>query len=132
LLTTGSYLLVPLILLLGAYVFINGHLTPGGGFQGGAIVASAILLMLLTDPLRHFSHQVITIIESISGLLFVSIGVLGLFLAGGFLDNRILPVGELGSLFSAGAIPIIYSLIGLKVGAEFSSMLVNLSETEDS
>jgi len=132
LLTTGSYLLVPLILLLGAYVFINGHLTPGGGFQGGAIVASAILLMLLTDPLRHFSHQLITIIESVSGLLFVSIGVLGMFFAGGFLDNRILPVGELGSLFSAGVIPIIYSLIGLKVGAEFSSMLVNLSETEDS
>ncbi len=132
LLTTGSYLLVPLILLLGAYVFINGHLTPGGGFQGGAIVASAILLMLLTDPLRHFSHQLIAIVESISGLLFVIIGVLGLFYAGGFLDNRILPTGELGSLFSAGAIPVIYSLIGLKVGAEFSSMLVNLSETEDS
>ncbi|MCP3849420.1 MAG: sodium:proton antiporter [Gammaproteobacteria bacterium] len=132
LLTTGSYLLVPLILLLGAYVFVNGHLTPGGGFQGGAIVASAILLMLLTDPLRHFSHQVITIIESVSGLLFVFIGVLGMLLAGGFLDNRILSVGELGALFSAGAIPIIYSLIGLKVGAEFSSMLVNLSETEDS
>lgn len=38
LLTTGTRFLVPLILLLGAYVFVNGHLTPGGGFQGGAIV----------------------------------------------------------------------------------------------
>ena len=132
LLTTGSYLLVPLILLLGAYVFINGHLTPGGGFQGGAIIASAILLMLLTDPLRHFSHRLISLLESISGLFFIGIGVLGIFFAGGFLDNRILPIGELGSLFSAGVIPIIYSFIGLKVGAEFSSMLVNLSETEDS
>ena len=132
LLTTGSYLLVPLILLLGAYVFINGHLTPGGGFQGGAIIASAILLMLLTDPLRHFSHRLISIVESISGLFFISLGVLGIFFAGGFLDNRILPIGELGSLFSAGVIPIIYSFVGLKVGAEFSSMLVNLSETEDS
>jgi len=131
LLTTGSHLLVPLILLLGAYVFINGHLTPGGGFQGGAIIASAILLMLLTDPLRHFSHRLIAAVESISGLFFISIGVLGIFFAGGFLDNRILPIGELGSLFSAGAIPVIYSFVGLKVGAEFSSMLVNLSETED-
>ena len=132
LLTTGSHLLVPLILLLGAYVFINGHLTPGGGFQGGAIIASAILLILLTDPLYRFSHQLISIVESISGLIFLALGVLGIFFAGGFLDNRILPVGELGSLFSAGAIPIIYSLVGLKVGAEFSSMLVNFSETEDS
>jgi multicomponent Na+:H+ antiporter subunit B len=130
LITTGTNLLVPLILLLGAYVFINGHLTPGGGFQGGAIVASATLLILLTDPLRGFSHRLISIIESISGILFVSLGVLGMFYAGGFLDNSILPLGEYGSLFSAGAIPIIYSLIGLKVGAEFSSMLVNFSETE--
>ena len=130
LLTTGSYLLVPLILLLGAYVFINGHLTPGGGFQGGAIIASAMLLVLLTDPMRQFSHRMISIIESISGLLFIAIGVLGFFLGGGFLDNRIFPIGELGSLFSAGAIPIIYSFIGLKVGAEFSSMLLNLSETK--
>jgi len=132
LLTTGSSLLVPLILLLGAYVFINGHLTPGGGFQGGAIIASAILLMLLTDPLRHFSHSLIAAIESVSGLLFLFIGVLGMFYAGGFLDNHLFDIGELGALFSAGAIPVIYSLIGLKVGAEFSSMLVNLSETEGS
>lgn len=132
LLHIGSQLLVPLILLFGAYVFINGHLTPGGGFQGGAIVASAVLLMLLTDPLRRFSHKLISRIESTSGLLYVLIGVFGVALAGGFLDNRILPLGTFGELFSAGAIPVIYSLIGLKVGAEFSSMMVSLSETEAS
>lgn len=132
LLTTGSRLLVPLILLLGAYVFINGHLTPGGGFQGGAIIASATLLLLLTDPARRFSHRLISIVEAISGLVFISIGVLGMFLAGGFLDNRILPIGEFGTIFSAGAIPVIYAFIGLKVGAEFTSMLTNLAETEKS
>lgn len=132
LLSTGSRLLVPLIVLLGAYVFINGHLTPGGGFQGGAITASAVLLMLLTDPARRFSHTLIAFVESISGLFFVTIGVMGLFIAGGFLDNRILPTGEFGSILSAGVIPILYAFVGLKVGAEFSSMLVSLSETEDS
>jgi len=132
LLHTGSLLLTPLILLLGVYVFVNGHLTPGGGFQGGAILASSILLLLLTDPLRHFSHRLISILESISGLIFITIGVLGIIFAGGFLDNRILPTGTMGQLFSAGVIPIIYSFIGLKVGAEFSSMLVNLSETQES
>jgi multicomponent Na+:H+ antiporter subunit B len=64
--------------------------------------------------------------------VFVGIGLLGIVLAGGFLDNRILPVGDLGDLFSAGTIPIIYSFIGLKVGAEFSSMLLKLAETEES
>ena len=131
LLVTGTRLLVPLILLLGVYVFVNGHLTPGGGFQGGAILASAILMLLLADPLREFSHQLISAIESISGLVFVAIGLLGMVYAGGFLDNRILPLGTLGDLISAGAIPVIYSFIGLKVGAEFSSMMVNLSETEE-
>lgn len=132
LLTIGTQLLIPLILLLGVYVFVNGHLTPGGGFQGGAILASAILLMLLADPLRRFSHRMISVLESTSGLLFVVIGVAGLFIGGGFLDNDVLPLGEFGSLFSAGVIPVIYSLVGLKVGAEFSSMLVSLAETEDS
>lgn len=131
LLHTGTRLLVPLIVLFGAYVFLNGHLTPGGGFQGGAILASAVLLMLLTDPLRPFSHRLITTIEAVSGLVFVAIGVLGLLFAGGFLDNRILPLGEFGSIFSAGAIPVIYILIGLKVGAEFSSIMVSLSEREE-
>lgn len=131
LLHTGSRLLVPLILLFGAYVFVNGHLTPGGGFQGGAIVASAMLLMLLTDPFRRFSHRFLSVLESIAGVFYVAVGVLGVILAGGFLDNRILPLGEFGALLSAGAIPVIYTLIGLKVGAEFSSMMVNLSESED-
>jgi len=131
LLLTGTRLLLPLILLFGAYVFIHGHLTPGGGFQGGAILASAILLALLSNPLQRFSHRLIAVIESTAGIAFVLIGILGILLGGGFLDNRILPTGTFGELFSAGAIPVIYAFVGLKVGAEFSSMLVSLSETEE-
>jgi multicomponent Na+:H+ antiporter subunit B len=130
LLTTGTRLLTPLIMLLGVYVFVNGHLTPGGGFQGGAIIASGVLLMLLADPVKAFSHGLIGVIESLAGVIYVLIGLAGLVLAGGFLDNRLLPLGEFGHLFSAGAIPVIYSLIGLKVGAEFASMLASLSETD--
>lgn len=131
LLTTGARLLVPLIALFGAYVALNGHLTPGGGFQGGAVLASAMLLILLADPARRFGHALIARIEATSGLAYVAIGVAGALFAGGFLDNRILPLGQFGSLLSAGAIPLIYALIGLKVGAEFSSMLESLEETED-
>ena len=132
LLTTGARVLTPLILLFGAYVFVNGHLTPGGGFQGGAILASAALLMLLADPARRFGHLLINRIESVSGLSYLLIGLLGLAFAGGFLDTGVLPRGWFGSVVSGGAIPLIYILIGLKVGAEFASMLGSFEESEDS
>jgi multicomponent Na+:H+ antiporter subunit B len=61
--------------------------------------------------------------ESLSGFSYVLIGVLGIVLAGGFLDNRIMPLGDFGTLFSAGAIPIIYIFVGLKVGSELSAVL---------
>jgi multicomponent Na+:H+ antiporter subunit B len=55
----------------------------------------------------------------------------GLLFAGGFLDNRILPLGNVGDLLSAGAIPLIYSLIGLKVGTELSSIVSSINETKE-
>jgi multicomponent Na+:H+ antiporter subunit B len=123
LLQTASQLLVPIIFLFGIYVFINGHITPGGGFQGGAIIATGVALMILSNPNIKINYTVIHWVESISGVAFVMIGLLGLILAGGFLDNSILGLGQLGELFSAGAIPIIYSFVGLKVGAEISNIL---------
>lgn len=130
LLNTGVRMLLPLLLLLGAYVFVHGHLTPGGGFQGGAIMASGLLLLMLAGPMRRFGHGLLAWVESLSGLSYVGLGLLGLVLGGGFLDTRLLPLGDWGHVFSAGAIPLIYSLIGLKVGAEFASILTQLEETE--
>ena len=123
LLVTASQILIPIIFLFGAYVFMNGHLTPGGGFQGGAIIASGVVLMIMANPNHEINHHAILWIESISGIGFIIIGLLGIALAGGFLDMRIFGLGEFGDLFSAGAIPIIYSFIGLKVGAEISNIL---------
>ncbi len=129
-LTTGAKILVPGSIILGSYIFINGHLTPGGGFQGGAVIGSAIVLLTLADPNKLISGKLMHIIESTSGVFFVVIGIMGLIVAGGFLDSRIIPNGTLGSLLSAGVIPIIYSLIGLKVGAEISGIVKNINETE--
>lgn len=130
LLVTASRALAPVVFLLGIYVFINGHLTPGGGFQGGAIIASGLVLMLLAEPAMKVSHKLIRTVESISGFAFVGLGVAGIFLAGGFLDNDFLPLGKFGELFSAGAIPVIYSFIGLKVGSELSAIISNLNESQ--
>ncbi|MBN2801831.1 MAG: sodium:proton antiporter [Deltaproteobacteria bacterium] len=126
LLMTGARLLFPLIVLFGIYVFINGHLTPGGGFQGGAIIASGVMLLVLSKPHRHISHALLGFLESISGVAYVGLGVLGVILAGGFLDNRLLPLGEYNTLLSGGLIPVIYIIIGLKVGSELSTVVVNM------
>ena len=120
---TATELLLPMVILFGIYVFLNGHLSPGGGFQGGAIIASGTMFLLLALPESHISRLMIAIIESLSGLSYVVVGVLGVIMAGGFLDNRIIDLGSYGSLFSAGAIPLIYVFVGLKVGFELSAVL---------
>lgn len=126
---TGSLLLVSLIMLFGIYIFVNGHLSPGGGFQGGAVVASGVLLLLLSNPHQHISHTAISIIESLSGAAYVGLGTIGLLWAGGFLANNLFGLGTPGLLFSAGLIPIIYIFVGLKVGAELSGVLKHLQES---
>jgi len=123
LLATGAALLFPILILFGIYIFLNGHLTPGGGFQGGVVLASAFLLLLFSDCRLELNHALLKGAEAISGAAYVAVGLLGLWLAGGFLDPRFLPAGEFGQLFSAGAIPIIYILIGIKVGSELTGIV---------
>jgi multicomponent Na+:H+ antiporter subunit B len=125
-LSTGTDLLVPVIVFFGVYIFLNGHLSPGGGFQGGAVVASAVLLLLLAYPEFRLRHGILAVLESISGSVYVMIAVLGLILASGFLDSRLLALGETGRIISAGTIPLIYTVIGLKVGTELAGIIENL------
>ena len=119
----GAEVILPLIFLFGAYVIMNGHLSAGGGFQGGAVVASAVMLLLLAKPSSRLHHGFLSITELLAGVLYVSIGILGLIFAAGFLDSHILPKGQFGTLFSAGAIPLISTLLGIKVGAELSVII---------
>ncbi len=128
---TATELLLPMVILFGIYVFLNGHLSPGGGFQGGAIIASGTMFLLLALPESHISRLLISIMESLAGFSYVVVGVLGVILAGGFLDNRIMGLGTFGSLFSAGAIPIIYVFVGIKVGFELSAVLDRFREDSD-
>jgi multicomponent Na+:H+ antiporter subunit B len=130
-LRTASSLLSPILLVLGAYIFTHGHLTPGGGFQGGVVVTSAVILSMLGAPERKMSHGLMTVIESLSGAAYVAIGILGIVLVAGFLDPTFLPMGEFGQLFSAGAIPIIYSVVGLKVGTELVGVVDRLRSQEE-
>jgi len=127
-LNTGCRFLFPLILLFGAYIFIHGHLTPGGGFQGGAVIASAFVLVYLGCRGKRINQAGSKLAESLGGLTFVILGLIGLAVGGRYFLLNFLPKGEFNTLFSAGIIPIIYIAIGFKVGSELSGIIDQLME----
>ncbi|XMB86401.1 Na(+)/H(+) antiporter subunit B [Mycoplasmatota bacterium WC44] len=129
-LKVGSRALFGIIIMTGLYVAIHGHLTPGGGFPGGAMIASSILLLYLSDDSFRTKIKGFKLLESVMGSLYVLIGIAGLFLAGGYFLQNFLGTGVVGELFSAGLIPIIYVIIGLKVGSEIASIIDNFLSEE--
>ena len=129
-LQTGCRFLFPLILIFGAYIFVHGHLTPGGGFQGGVIVASGFLLAYLGCADMKVRSKALSVTESVAGSVFVMAGLIGLALGGDFLVN-FLPTGTVNTLFSAGVIPIIYVAIGFKVGSELAGIVAGLLERSE-
>lgn len=125
---TASQLLFPLLLVVGLYIILHGHLTPGGGFQGGVILAAAFFIPVLAQPGLGIEHPALTWIEGLAGATFIAIGLWSLFgIQGNFLEPLLGP-GSLGQLLSAGSLPILYLAVGLKVGAELASLLARLAQ----
>ena len=125
----GARAIFGILMVFGVYMFTHGHLTPGGGFPGGSIIASAIMLLYLADDEFRVRLTAFKIAEGAAGSMYVIIGLLGLVIGGYFLFN-FLPTGKVGYLFSAGLIPIIYALIGLKVGSEITGMIDGFTTEE--
>ncbi len=131
-LQTASKILFPVILLFGTYVMIYGHLSPGGGFQGGVIIASGVLLLLISHKEFEVPHGLIVALETFAGVSYVLIGLIGLLVLDVFLGN-FLPhdISQMGMLVSGGIIPIIYIIVGIKVGSEMSMIVQNLIQRSD-
>jgi len=128
-LRAGADLLFPLLLVVGFYIVFHGHLTPGGGFQGGVILATAFFLGILARPRTSLNHAGISVIEGFSGAAFILIGLWALLQGGEFLQP-FLAKGVLGELVSGGTLPLLYLAVGLKVGAELAGLLAQIAETE--
>jgi multisubunit Na+/H+ antiporter MnhB subunit len=115
---TVTRISVWLIILYGIYIILHGHLSPGGGFAGGVIIALAFLNVMLAYG-REFIQRWVNIgflhdIESSSAALFLAVGILGMAIGGGFLANFI-SHGKLFHLLSAGTIPVLNIIIAAKV-----------------
>ena len=116
---TVTRVTVWLIILYAIYLILHGHLTPGGGFGGGVILALAFLNVLLaygkTFTQKWLNIKFLEDIEAASATLFLFMGIIGMEIGGKFLMN-FLPPGTPFTLISAGTIPLLNILIGIKVG----------------
>jgi len=133
---TVSRLTFGLILLFGVYVSFHGHLSPGGGFAGGVILALAFASLMLAygkeTALKKLSQPLASFFEGLGGMVFISLAVLG-FLGGyffvkeGVFFKNILGTGTPFALFSAGMIPL-YNIaaIALEVAAGLFSVFTAL------
>jgi multicomponent Na+:H+ antiporter subunit B len=118
-------LIGPLV-LFGIYVVTHGHLTPGGGFQGGVILATAPLIVYLAGSYAVFkritSHRLIEVSDAIGAGGYALVGFAGMACGAYFLQN-IVPLGTTGNINSSGTIAIIDLTVGLEVSAGFVLLL---------
>jgi multicomponent Na+:H+ antiporter subunit B len=123
----------------GIYIVTHGQLTPGGGFQGGVILASAALILYLGEGFAVFrniiSHTATHVSEGAGALAFVMIGMLAWIWGRPFLTN-VLPLGRAHELTSGGTMALISVATGLEVAAGFILLLYaflqeNLSPLEE-
>ncbi|HJU18416.1 MAG TPA: MnhB domain-containing protein [Stellaceae bacterium] len=126
---------VPALVVLGVYVLIHGHLTPGGGFQAGAIIGSALAMIYVAFGYSAFRHTInqekTEAVEAVAAAGYIAMGLVALASGAAFLAN-ILPLGKTGELYSAGTIWLLNDLTGAEVSFGFLTMLAEfLRETQD-
>jgi multicomponent Na+:H+ antiporter subunit B len=121
-LTVLGLALVGPLLVVGGYIVTHGHLTPGGGFQGGVVLGAALLMVFLAGEYllvgRLAPHAMVEAAESAGAAGYALIGAGGLIFAGVFFKN-FLALGTAGELLSAGTIPLSNLAVGLEVAGAF-------------
>ena len=111
------------ILLFGIYIVLYGHITPGGGFGGGVIIACAFILVILAEGARSgnsvFSRGAASRLDSVGLLIFLLLGWLGTLWASGYFFQNFIATPQQAefTLFSGGIMPMMNIALGLKVAS---------------
>ena len=110
------------LLVLGLYVVAHGYVTPGGGFQGGVVIAGAFALVYLAGEYRAFRRltptPVVDLAKGTGAGGFVVCGLVSMLLGTAFLQN-FGPLGTTGTLAAGGSIPLLNVASALEVSAAF-------------
>lgn len=128
-----GYLLMPVTLVIGLDVVLHGHVTPGGGFQGGVVLATGWHLLYVTgsypalDRLRPI--EAFDIGDAVGAATFAALGLAGLAIGGTFLAN-VISWGTYGQLFSAGTVPVLNVAVGLEVFGGMVALLAKFLDQE--
>ncbi len=119
------------VVLFGLYIVCHGQLTPGGGFQGGVILATAPLLVYLAGDFETFkkitSQTLVEAAEAAGAGGYLCIGFLGMVLGTSYLQN-IFALGRTGEVNSSGTIAAVSIATGLEVAAGFVLLLYGFLE----
>lgn len=125
-----AQLISGLIFLYGIYIITHGHLTPGGGFAGGAIIAGAYILNILafgSDAMNlRNKEKGSSLSESLAIFIVLILAVFALFIGSRIFFANYLPKGQLGEIISAGAIPLYNVFIGIEVAAAIITIFLAL------
>ncbi len=123
-------LLAGLIFLFGVYIVLHGHLTPGGGFAGGAIIAGAFILLILAygSSALNLRKEVAgsSNTESVALLMVCILAIMGLLFGAKVFFFNFLPKGTPGELLSAGFIPLYNIFIGIEVAGAILTIFLAL------
>jgi multicomponent Na+:H+ antiporter subunit B len=115
-------ILVPVLLAIGGYIVVHGQITPGGGFQGGIVLATAPLSLFLAGRYLRTRfvapHTMLEVGEAVGAAGYAMVGIAGLVFVGIFLKN-FLPFGIPGHLLSAGQIDVASLAVGVEVSGAF-------------
>jgi energy-converting hydrogenase B subunit I len=132
-----------ILVCFGVMTILGGHITPGGGFQGGAMIAAGVILCIIVYGVEkspiNFSHDFISAIESIGAMGYIILGLVGLFTTGFFLYNvgtdfyNILPqyivnIFHYPDPTNAGIVPYFNILVGFKVFVGLSAVVIAFSQ----
>ena len=126
----GADMMLPFSIIFGLYIILFGTVSPGGGFQGGVMVAAAAILLYLGynyyTVKSAINTEVLRVGEALGATLYVVFGLCGLFAGFNFCRNIFFANGAVGDLISAGNITFMGYSVGFKVltGVAFLLMLL--------